>query len=322
MMKNQILDILKNKNDFISGEELSDILGISRAAVWKHINNLKRDGYVVTAVTNKGYRLEDSDVLSAEEIKKLLKTKLIGQNIVCVEKTDSTNNLAKQMSNECDGTVFLAEIQTRGRGRRGKTWKSADKNGLWMSIMVKPDIDPQKVPCLTLIAGLAVQKALSEICKEKFQIKWPNDLVLNKKKVCGILSEMSCEIDRLEYAICGIGVNLNIEHFDEELQNIATSVFIETGKRIKRKYAAAAILEQFEKLYFRFINGGIESMIDEYKEVCVTLGKDVVIIRQGKEQRAKAVDLTSSGELVVDADNKRTVISSGEVSVRGLFGYA
>ena len=320
-MKNKILDILKTETDYVSGEKLSSLLGISRAAVWKHINNLKKDGYVITAVTNKGYRLEDSDVLSSEEIKKILNTKLIGKNIVCVEKTDSTNNLAKQRSNEPDGTVFLSEIQTMGRGRRGKVWKSADKNGLWMSIMVKPDIEPQKVPCLTLIAGLAVQKALSEIYKEKFEIKWPNDLVLNKKKVCGILSEMSCEMERLEYAICGIGVNLNNEAFDKDIENVATSVYLETGKKIKRFEAAAEIIGRFEELYFRFIDDGIESIIGEYKKVCATLGKDVVITGFGKEQKAKAVDVTPLGELVVETDGKKTVVTSGEVSVRGLFGY-
>ncbi len=320
-MKNKILDILKTETDYVSGEKLSSLLGISRAAVWKHINNLKKDGYVITAVTNKGYRLEDSDVLSSEEIKKILNTKLIGKNIVCVEKTDSTNNLAKQRSNEPDGTVFLSEIQTMGRGRRGKVWKSADKNGLWMSIMVKPDIEPQKVPCLTLIAGLAVQKALSGIYKEKFEIKWPNDLVLNKKKVCGILSEMSCEMERLEYAICGIGVNLNNEAFDKDIENVATSVYLETGKKIKRFKAAAEIIGRFEELYFRFIDDGIESIIGEYKKVCATLGKDVVITGFGKEQKAKAVDVTPLGELVVETDGKKTVVTSGEVSVRGLFGY-
>ncbi|MDY3929640.1 MAG: biotin--[acetyl-CoA-carboxylase] ligase [Clostridia bacterium] len=321
MMKNKILDILKKNGGFVSGEELSNILGISRSAVWKHINNLKKDGYAVTAVTNKGYRLDESDVLSAEEVKNNLNTEIIGRNIIYTETVDSTNSLAKQRNDEADGTVFLTDIQTAGRGRRGKAWKSADKNGLWMTILLKPDISPQLISCLTLVAGLAVQRALTDICGVGFEIKWPNDLVLNKKKVCGILCEMSCEVEKIDYAVCGIGINLNNEEFDNEIKNIATSVFIEKGKKVKRCDAAAAVIENFEKLYMRFIKDGIENITEEYKEVCATLGKDVVIVKNGKEERAKALDITSSGELVIESYGKRKIISSGEVSVRGLFGY-
>lgn len=321
MIKQDILNELKATGDYVSGETLSEKLGISRTAVWKHINSLKKDGYDILSVTNKGYRLLQSDVLNAEEIQSWLTTEYFGRNAVCVHETDSTNDLAKRESSMPEGTVFTADIQTAGKGRRGKSWVSGNGDGLWMSILIKPDIMPQQLSGITLVTGLAVAKALIEITGAEVLIKWPNDIVLERKKLCGILCEMSAEINAINYAVCGIGINLNKSVFDGEIGDVACSVMSVTGKKTNRGEVCAKVLNHFEPLYSQYLSEGIESIIGEYKKYCVTIGKTVNIVKGKEVIKAKAVDLNTSGELLIETENGRETVSSGEVSVRGLFGY-
>lgn len=320
-MKDKILMILKNSGDYCSGERISAELNISRAAVWKYIKKLKEDGYEIKSVTNKGYKIISvPDILSGAEIKHGLQTKKIGQNIFYSYEVDSTNNEAKRNNSAPDGSVFIAEMQNGGKGRRGRQWASAAGSGIWMSILLKPDISLESVSKITLVSGMAVCGALRSAGLDA-GIKWPNDVVAGGKKLCGILTELSAETDGINYVVTGIGINVNTDDFSAELKEKATSVFLESGKKGNRAEIAKKVLEEFERLYNEFLSGGLEKLIADYKTVCVTLGRQVRVIRPGGEFDAEAVDITSGGELVVEKDGKKITLNSGEVSVRGIYGY-
>ncbi len=325
-MKNKILKILKdNKNQFISGENLSKDFGITRAAIWKYMNALKEEGYEITSISKKGYKLVNSpDILRYEEVEEYLQTKYIGRNILHYNTIDSTNKAAKSLAIECieEGTVIVSEEQTSGRGRLGRSWVSPKSSGIWMSIILKPNISPMMASRVTLIGAAAVHKALEEISIDA-KIKWPNDIVLNNKKLCGILTEMSGEMDKLNYIVMGIGLNVNEEDFSDELKNIATSLKIEKNEHINRKELFGKILNNFEILYDEFKNhGNIASTVNICRKNSLLLGKEVRVINGMKTVTVKALDLDEDGELLVEYEDKsKGKIISGEVSVRGLYGY-
>lgn len=321
MRKEDILKLLRAEKGYVSGEKISERLGISRTAVWKHINSLKKEGYNISSVSRRGYIFKESDILNADEIADRLKTEKIGKEIVYISKTDSTNNMAKRNSEKGDGTVFVTDCQTAGKGRSGKEWLSADSGGLFMSILLKPDLPPDSLSTMTLVVGLAVTKALRKLTGEEICIKWPNDIVLNKKKLCGILCEMSAEVGMLNYVVCGIGVNVGNERFPKEIDKVACSIKSETGKNFLRSTVCAEILNTFEMVYKQFLTDGIASLIPEYKKYCITLGRDVTVIKRGESYNAYAADVNDSGELVVSTPGGTEALYSGEVSVRGLLGY-
>lgn len=317
-MREKILEILKGSDGYVSGEEISHVLGISRAAVWKHIRNLKNEGYKIESVTNKGYKLGGiPDKLDIDKIHEMLKTKVIGQRIEYVNSTDSTNNECKRLEDKTDGTLVIADAQTAGKGRLGRVWESPHGSGIWMSILLKPDVSLESVSQITLVAGMAVCRAVGIDA----MIKWPNDVVIDGKKICGILTEMSAEIERINYVICGIGINVNTPSFPEELQDKATSLFVETAKKHEREKIAADVLNEFEKLYNVFTEKGFSFLADEYRKMCVTLNKDVRVIYRNNELTGKAVDIDDSGNLIVETENGQITVHSGEVSVRGIYGY-
>ena len=328
-MKERILQELKNHaGHYISGEEISGILQVSRTAVWKYINQLKDMGYVIESQTKKGYRLlESPDSLLPQEMKENINTEVIGQNLKFFEQVDSTNLYAKRIAEGgfLDGTVIMADEQLNGRGRMGRTWVSPKGKGIWMTIMLKPKINPADASKVTLLAACAVCKAIEEISGLYTKIKWPNDIVLNGKKLCGILTEMSAEIDEINYLIIGIGVNVNIdlEDFPKELQAIATSIKIEKGDGIIRKELAAAIINNFERYYKGFIKtGSIKDYINEYKERSAVLGKEVRVTSSTLELQGTVVDISEEGQLQLEMyDGSIKEIISGEVSLRGLTGY-
>ncbi len=317
-MREKILEILKGSDGYVSGEEISHVLGISRAAVWKHIRNLKNEGYKIESVTNKGYKLGGiPDKLDIDKIHEMLKTKVIGQRIEYVNSTDSTNNECKRLEDKTDGTLVIADAQTAGKGRLGRVWESPHGSGIWMSILLKPDVSLESVSQITLVTGMAVCRAVGIDA----MIKWPNDVVIDGKKICGILTEMSAEIERINYVICGIGINVNTPSFPEELQDKATSLFVETAKKHEREKIAADVLNEFEKLYNVFTEKGFSFLADEYRKMCVTLNKDVRVIHRNNELTGKAVDIDDSGNLIVETENGQITVHSGEVSVRGIYGY-
>lgn len=327
MLKSQILRVLKeSEGSFISGQELSDSLGVSRTAVWKHIKQLKEEGYEIESVSRKGYRLESSpDRLTEGEVAPFLKTDFIGRHIVYLETVDSTNEEIKRIASKSDeGLVVISEEQTSGKGRLGRVWSSKKGKGVYMSILLKPDIEPQEASQITQIIAAAAVKGLGEHGVES-KIKWPNDIILNQKKIAGILTEMSGELMQIEYIAVGIGINVNNEReeFPEEIAHKASSIKIEKGEQLDRKEVVASILNNFEKLYGDFLEkGNIGISIEICKRHSVLLGKEVRIISKREEKIRTAVDINEFGELIVeDKAGRRETVFSGEVSVRGINGY-
>ncbi len=251
------------------------------------------------------------------KISKHLNTDFIGRNIYIYEETDSTNTQAKQNSTEKDGSIFIAETQTNGKGSRERSWISPKGDGIWLSILLKPDISPMTVSQITLVAGLAVCKAVGI----GSMIKWPNDIVINGKKICGILTEMSATSEKVNHVVCGIGINVNMAEFDDEIADRATSMYIESGQKYDRNEIIAKLLNEFEYCYNKFLDSRLGAVIDEYKKHCITLGREVNVIYNSETVMGKAIDVSSNGQLVVETDNGVIEVTSGEVSVRGIYGY-
>ncbi len=328
-MKKDIIRALKqNVNRYISGEQLSELLGVSRTAVWKWINQLKAEGYVIESQTKLGYRLVESpETLFSYEIEPYMNTKLIGKHIIYFDTLDSTNNEAKRLAEKSfeDGTVLIADEQQSGRGRLGRNWVSPKGKGIWLTMMLKPQIAPKDASKLTIIAALAVVRAIRSICKVESQIKWPNDIVLNGKKICGILTEMNAEMDGIHYLIIGIGVNANLDEgdLDETLLDKATSLKAEMNSKVDRKVLIANILNEFEILYHDFIKEAtIEKFFEEYKSSSATIGQQVKLVDRKGETIGFAEDLNIEGQLIVRKEDGTLIeVTSGEVSVRGIYGY-
>lgn len=324
-MREAILNMLKESNDFISGQEISEKLGISRTSVWKNINVLKSKGYAIESHTKKGYRLISiPDILCPEEVLPVLKTKYIGRRIIHSDSVGSTNVLTCQKASAGfgEGLVVIAEEQTAGKGRLGRKWVTPKSSAIAMSLLLMPRISPADAPGITLVMGLAVCRALKSTLNLNAKIKWPNDIVIGGKKVSGILTEMSAGMDMVNYIIVGVGVNVNIYEFPEDIRKTATSLSIEAGGSVSRKDVLASILLEFEKLYDDFKETRLDKIIDSYKELSATLGKMVRVCSITETYEGQAVDITSDGVLVVKRQNgeERRVLS-GDVSIRGLNGY-
>lgn len=326
-MKESILKILRNnRENYLSGQKISEDLNVTRTAIWKNINSLRDEGYVIESISSKGYKLISSpDILSPTEIGKNLDTKIVGKEIVHFNSIDSTNIKAKELARKGsdEGTIVVAEEQTSGRGRLGRVWISPKGKGIWMSIILRPDIDPIYASKVTQIGAAAVWKAINSI-GIKAEIKWPNDIVLNGKKICGILTEMSGELNKINYIVIGIGINVNIEEaeFPTEIAKTASSLKAEVGKYICRQELLIEILRELDYYYDDLINkGSIKEAIDICRRESVLLGKDIKIISKGQEVLAKAIDITDDGELIIEEGKERRKLISGEVSVRGVYGY-
>lgn len=323
--RKKIIDILSNAGEnFISGESISKELGISRAAVWKHINYLKENGYKVEAINKKGYRIVnvDSDILIPERINMNLDTKIIGKNIKCMSSVDSTNNYCKNNADSLDdGSIVISEYQTSGKGRLGKEWQSNSGEGIWMSLIVKPNIPIYKAPFLTLLTGAAILNAFKNLDIDA-NIKWPNDIVLNGKKICGILTEMIAEVEKVDSIIIGIGINVNTMVFPGELENKATSLKKE-GIEIKRSEIIREFIKEFEILYIPYIeNGEKNKIIDICRKNSMLIGKKVYILNSKNKEKVDCLDISEDGNLIVRHDSGEIEeIISGEVSVRGENGY-
>ncbi|KAB1434304.1 biotin--[acetyl-CoA-carboxylase] ligase [Candidatus Galacturonibacter soehngenii] len=325
-MKTQILTLLKEADTYISGQDICTHFGVSRTAVWKAINQLKKEGYVIEAVPNKGYYLKTSpDIISYSEMKSVLNTKWIGEELYFYEEIDSTNTKAKQLAETgaTSGTLVVSNMQTAGKGRRGRQWESPSETGIFMTLILKLDMNPSKASMLTLVMALAVVKACNEVTKSTCYIKWPNDIVLNKKKICGILTEMSAEMDYINHIVIGIGINANVDSFPEELKDKATSLKIENGKEVKRAMLINRIMVHFEHEYEIFMhNESMKAQIDEYNEFLINKDKEVTIIEPSNQYQGIALGIDEIGKLLVKKeDGKIEAVYAGEVSVRGIYGY-
>lgn len=319
----RILELLRRQEGFLSGEDIGKELSITRAAVWKGIKKLREEGYEIEAVTNRGYRLTNPETMyNKRELEQGLKTKTMGQSIYFYEETDTTNNRARELALEGapEGTLVVAEKQTAGRGRRGKVWESPLGTGIWMSLVLRPQIAPAEASVLTLLCGLATAEAIEAETGLSAGIKWPNDILINGKKAVGILTEMDCEMSEVHFVIPGIGINVNTASFPPEIAEIATSLYLECGKTVSRRRLVHKVLERLEEHYETFLRtGSFAAMLEDYRKHCITLGKEVHVL--GREPFfAEALDITPEGELLVRrADNgKEEVVFSGEVSIRGV----
>ncbi len=325
-MKEEILRLLRSADGYISGQELCNRFGVSRTAVWKAINQLKEAGYEIEAQQNKGYRLMAApDLMTEAEIKSLMHTEWVAKEVLYFDTIDSTNTKAQELAEKGyqSGTLVVADKQESGKGRRGRSWVSPSGTGIFMTLMIKPDINPNNASMLTLVAALAVAKAITSVTGEEALIKWPNDIVVNGKKVCGILTEMNAQFDYINHIVVGIGINVHNESFPEEISQMASSLMIEAGgKRFHRAQIIAETMAYFEQYYDTFLKTqDLSALVREYDKLLVNRNKSVRVLDPKEPFDGKAMGITPKGELIVDKWESRKLVSSGEVSVRGIYGY-
>ena len=325
-MKEEILRLLRSADGYISGQELCNRFGVSRTAVWKAINQLKEAGYEIEAQQNKGYRLMAApDLMTEAEIKSLMHTDWVAKEVLYFDTIDSTNTKAQELAEKGypSGTLVVADKQESGKGRRGRSWVSPSGTGIFMTLMIKPDINPNNASMLTLVAALAVAKAITSVTGEEAMIKWPNDIVVNGKKVCGILTEMNAQFDYINHIVVGIGINVHNESFPEEISQMASSLMIEAGgKRFHRAQIIAETMSYFEQYYDTFLKTqDFSALVREYDKLLVNRNKSVRVLDPKEPFDGKAMGITPKGELIVDTWESRKLVSSGEVSVRGIYGY-
>ena len=332
-MKSEILKLLRGADGYISGQEISERFGVSRTAVWKVIRQLQEEGYQVEAVRNKGYHILDSpDVMTKEELDSLMHTRWAGKNIVYYDATDSTNLRIRELGDAGapHGTLAVADRQTAGRGRRGRSWESPPGSSIYMSILLRPEIAPSKAAMLTLVMACSAAEGIQECIKAEscgqipqIQIKWPNDLIINGKKMVGILTEMSAQIDYINHVTVGVGINVNITNFPEEISQTATSLCLECGHAVRRAPIIAAVMDRLEENYETFLKTeDLTGLMERYSSMLVNRGRDVRIIGEKETYTARALGITPTGELIVRReDGTEEEINAGEVSVRGVYGY-
>ena len=322
-MRKSILNMLRNNaNEYLSGEEISRQLSVSRTAIWKHMQTLKQSGYEIEAHPRQGYRLRSvPDRLLPDEIRDSLQTTMLGQHeIYYFDDIDSTNNEAKKQANlGChEGAIVLSEAQNNGRGRIARSWFSPFGKGIWLSLILKPPFLPSDAPKCTLLAAVAVTKAIRSITKVQCGIKWPNDILYKGKKIVGILTEMNAEMDAINYIVIGMGINVNIDQdeFPEELRAIATSLSQASGQPIARLTLLQAILAELETEYNKVIQYGFSQMLDEWRQLSVTLGQTVDALGGSRQFSGVAIDIDQDGTLLVQTEEKIERIIAGDISIR------
>ena len=324
-MKAEILKMLRETDGYVSGQELCNKFGVSRTAEWKAINQLKEHGYEIEAVQNKGYHLLSApDIMDKTELESIHATEWAGCEIYYFDSIDSTNTKAKELAEEGhpSGTLVVADRQTAGKGRRGRSWESPTGIGIFMTLMLKPEINPNNASMLTLVAAMATTRAIRRVTGVPAMIKWPNDIVMNGKKVCGILTEMSAQFDYINHIVIGIGINVHNEDFPEEIAKTASSLYLESGQHIHRASLIEAFLAEFEDVYAEYLKTeDMEGLQKEYDAMLVNRGRQVRVLDPKEPFEGKAMGITKKGELIVDTWESRKLVSSGEVSVRGIYGY-
>jgi BirA family biotin operon repressor/biotin-[acetyl-CoA-carboxylase] ligase len=316
MTKEEILRILRGSGGYVSGEYLAETIGVSRAAVWKHVHTLVKEGYRVDVVQGKGYRLMGvPDKLYPAEVRHGLQTRLLGKKVIHMNSTGSTNTVARQLAEEGieEGTVVIAETLTRAKGRMGRRFITAP-GGVWMSLILKPAIDPMHASSITLLAAVSVTKALRGAGLEAV-IKWPNDVLVNGKKICGILTEMNAETDVVNFIVLGIGVNVNN---DVPLET-ATTMRSELGREVDRVKFTQSLLETLEDDYLTFKKEGFTSILWSWRRYSDTLGRQVEVTFQDEVVRGLARDVDEDGSLLVKTEDGsiRKIVSGDCKHLRG-----
>lgn len=323
--KEQLLSYLKKEmGNWVSGESLSNKLSVSRAAIWKHIKKLKEEGYHIESSPKKGYLLSRiSDLLLPAEIEEGLDTRIFGKgNIVYFNEINSTNIKAKELAamGTPEGTLVVAEKQTNGRGRRGRSWFSPSGDGIYASLILRPAMSPIELPRITLMTAVAVSEALLSLTRLKIRIKWPNDILVNGKKIAGILTEISTEMDEVDYIIVGLGLNVNTpyESFPEDIRETATSILIETGKQFSRAPIIREYLRWYEKYYEIFKKRGFESIMQRWKQLADIAGERIMVDVLGEKFIGEVLDVDNDGVLLLmDSEGKTHRIFSGDVQIMG-----
>lgn len=329
MTKDRVLTFLKESGEsYCSGERMSQALGLSRAAVWKAVDALRQEGYAISSVPSRGYRLERSpDRLSVGELSGALAGCTVGGNLICLDSVDSTNNYVKALAEQGapHGTVVLSDCQTGGRGRRGNRFLSPAGKGLYLSALLRPQLPPAAVIDLTAWVAVALCDALEQVTGERPGIKWTNDIILRQKKVCGILTELSLEGESgaLNYVVTGIGINVSQtdEDFGPEVAPVAISLEQALGRPVRRADLAAALIRALDKLSRDFPEKKADYLA-RYRADCLTTGHQVRLLQRGERRTAFAESIDDNFALVVRwPDGTRETVTAGDVSVRGLLGY-
>jgi BirA family biotin operon repressor/biotin-[acetyl-CoA-carboxylase] ligase len=321
-IKNRLLEAFFEMGDqFRSGQDLANSIGCSRTAIWKHIEELREEGFDVESIKKKGYRLLQSpQALNVNKINDFLDTKRMGQKITCLDTIDSTQKLALQLAENgaSEGTIVLAEEQTAGRGRMARKWYSPKYTTISMSMLIRPDLPLSRAPQFTLIAAVAVALAIEEVTNLSPEIKWPNDLLINGKKVTGILTELQAEGNQIRSMIIGIGINVNQKksEMDPQINQPATSLFIESERSISRDYLVAMILHNFEKFYDLYVQEGFNPIKLIWESYSVSIGKTVKAKTSKGDIIGKALGITKEGVLQLeDSDGMIHSIYSADIEI-------
>ncbi|MFA6321251.1 MAG: biotin--[acetyl-CoA-carboxylase] ligase [Candidatus Omnitrophota bacterium] len=317
----KILSVLRhNVSSYISGEDLCRTADVSRAAIWKHIEKLRDEGYSIEASPHLGYRLLGvPDSLIPSEIKWKLKAKVLGKEVISYKKVGSTNDIAYELAEKGlkEGSVILAEEQDGGKGRHGRSWLSPSKGGIYLSVILRPQITPNEIPKITLLAAVATAKAVRDVTGLSAMIKWPNDILVRGKKICGILTEMKAEQDSVGFIVIGIGINVNTSikqlpkgasSLKEELRSCGREECVSRLDLVKR------LIERLEEDYFLLKKEGFRPIMDEWKQLTDMLGSRVRVVLQNRTFEALAHDIDPDGALVVRKDaGTLERISSGDI---------
>lgn len=310
----------KAGDDYISGQALADLVGCSRVAIWKHIDQLRQEGYEIEAVKKKGYRLlKKLDSLRATDILMGLQTEFVGQSIYSYDTVSSTQIVARELagSGAKDGTAVISDEQTEGTGRLKRKWHSPSNGGIWLSMIMRPDIPPYHAPQLTLLTAVAAVQTLNKFGVNA-GIKWPNDVLVEGRKIAGILTELHAESDKIHHVIIGIGMNINqpLESFPDELKEIATSVLIEKKQRVDRSEFLQSFFKNFEDIYLLYLEKGFEPIKQLWEKLTITIGKKVTVQSLHGTLTGLATGINDDGVLIImDEEQKSHLVYSGDITV-------
>lgn len=317
--RTKVLNLLyKNQDNYLSGQDLSEKLGVSRTSIWKYINYFKEAGYKIESSSKLGYRLVKApDILLPEEIDLGLKTKFMGREIIHYDQVKSTNQIAKDQAenNASEGTIVIAEKQSAGKGRVGRKF-SSPQGGIWLSCVLRPNLKPVLATRATYIVSFALAKTIDKLTTLRPKIKWPNDILINGSKVSGILTEMGAELDQINYLIVGIGINANIakDKLPKDVSDRATTLYHELEAPINRVQFVQEFLAEIETSYSQI--NDFKAVLKNWKDYAYTLGQEVVVSSSRKEFYGTAVDIADDGALIIDIDGREKKVYSGDVSLR------
>ncbi|OPY73772.1 MAG: Bifunctional ligase/repressor BirA [Syntrophorhabdus sp. PtaU1.Bin002] len=315
----EVLTYLRDKNDYVSGDYMSGIIGISRTAVWKYINHLERLGYRIDKLKGKGYRLaEVPDKLYPWEIERYVTTKVLGKKIIYKDNLDSTNSFAFKLAlgGEPEGTCIIAETQKSGKGRLGRKWFSPAGKNLYMSVLLRPRIPPSAVYPITFLSSLAVYDTVETLVHVRPILKWPNDVLIAGRKVCGTLLELSTEADMVRFVIVGIGLNINMkeDETEEEIRQKATSFLMEARKSFERTAVCGILLDNLERYYGIFREKGTDEICSIWEHRAKIKGKYLEITQMGESYRGISEGIDKDGAMLLTTDGTVQKIIAGDVS--------